>query len=246
MSYPYHSGYDSHRSYPSTPIQNSYGQRRSSSSTSQPQAQAFPLQSFQSPIGSLDLSNPYNFNQSNDWSQNTVGLADTPNVNIGSSNFNAAELNPFIRPEGEDSWNPTGRTQGRAFNNNVPLFIPPSAFNIPKANTVAGGVVSSSHRQNKRPLIPPRASFAASNTDSGYYSAQTLDSIPSSAQKEFNSLDVTAVNPYQPSTDAPPSALSVKTEPVAAGKKNGRRRPKSSVDDCRYCGKELKNNSEAK
>lgn len=231
--------YGAPQSYPQTPVQHGFCQRRpSSSSASQCHTQTFDAQGFQPRPGSLEFPNQYNFGQSDEWPGSDAEFVGLPNT---GSNLNLTEINEFTRSEREPPWDPTGRTLARAPDNRLQLFIPTSQ--VPKANTIAGPVYSPDCF--KRPSFCPRQS-CASIPDSGYGSQATiLESITSLSQAEAPHVEFTTIGSLQSNIEVPRAPLSVKTDPSPSGSKPVKRRRSKSFPDKCHCGKELKNRSEA-
>ena len=240
MDYQY---YNAPQSYPQTPVQDGFNQRRPSSSGSHPQPQGFSQQTFQPQVGGLEFGPQYAFDQANDWAHTHVGSADFPTS--GAGHFDVTELSGYTRSEREPPWDPSGRTQARTVDDSLQLRSPDSALYIPKAYTVAGAAYPSP--AFRRPSLGPRPRQSyASIPDSGYGSQPTVaDSIPGLTQAQVKDIEFPSSHPPPQSvTEAPPRALSVKTEPIGSGSTK-RRRSKSFIEKCRLCPKELKNKSEA-
>ena len=229
--------YNTHQSYPQPPVQNGYLQRPSSSA-SQLQPQAFPHQNFQPQGGGFEFGPQYAFHQSNDWAHSQVESASFPTS--GASQLDVTEINEYTSSAREPSWDPVGRTQARNVDSSLQLCSPASPSYIARAHTVAGATNPSP--VFKRPFPRPRPSYV-SIPDSGYGSQSTVvESIPGVSQAEVKDVVFLPADPSQSVTQAPTRALSVKTDPNPIAK---RRRSKSFLENCRECGKELKNKSES-
>ena len=234
MNYQY---YNLPQSYSQTPVSNSFDQRRSSSSASQPHAQSFHAHNFQPRLQDFPPPNQYGFDQSNGWTEASDELVDLSMIN--ASNFNPTDIHEYTSSAREPPWDPTRGSKGREIDNSVP-FTPPAASHIPKANTVAGPLRSPD--VFKRPSLGPRQSFA-SIPDSGYGSQPALvDGIPSFTQAKLKENDCTAAGTHLPIVTPPLPPSSVKTDPSPSVK---RRRSKSFAELTCHCGKELKNRSDA-
>lgn len=228
--------------YNSTPYGGGNGR---SASTGHVQYQNFPSQPHFAPgLGEPRMSNQFQYSQLGVW-QNDAGLSQrsTQPQRTPANSFDPRELRQFSRPADDEPWTGAAVRSPHTTRQQQPTQLWPPTGPAPKAHTIAAGPLSPGF-QRAQPF-PTRTSVPS--PDSGFESHNASSQDLSKHSRSVYEFAPGRNSAFVPNA-APPPPRSVKSESrlQTTEESTRRRKAKAPVPPCPMCGKELKNQSDAR